>query len=251
VSKADSEIQLQLKQNGPLPKHIAVIMDGNGRWAKERGYPRVKGHKAGVHSVRDVTEACAELGIPNLTLYTFSTENWNRPLAEINALMQLLIKALKREAVTFHDNQISLNAIGDIEKLPSACQRELEEVISDTADYNRMTLTLALSYSGRWDLTHAMRSLAVQIKAGELNPEEIDENLISRHLSTSDFSDPDLLVRTGGERRISNYMLWQSAYTELHFSSVYWPDFRRENLYAAIRDFQERERRFGRVLSES
>ena len=251
MSQTDSDIQRQLKLNGQLPEHIAVIMDGNGRWAKERGFPRVKGHRAGVHSVRDITEACAEMGIPNLTLYTFSTENWNRPLGEINALMQLLIKALKREAVTFHDNEISLNAIGDIAQLPAACQRELEEVISQTSHYDRMTLTLALSYSGRWDLTHAMRALAVQVKAGDLNPKDIDENLISGLLSTSDLPDPDLLVRTGGERRISNYMLWQAAYTELHFSRVFWPDFRREHLYEAIRDFQERERRYGRVLSDS
>jgi len=226
-------------------------MDGNGRWAKERGFLRVKGHSEGVHAVRDVTEACAELGISNLTLYTFSTENWNRPQAEINALMQLLIKALKREAKTFHENNIRLKSIGDVSQLPSACRKELREVISETAKYTGMTLTLALSYSGRWDIVQAMKSIAEKVKTGETDVTDINTELVSSHLSTAECADPDLLIRTGGDRRISNYMLWQMAYTELHFSPVFWPDFRREHLYDAIKDFQDRERRYGRVSDES
>lgn len=251
MSREDSEITQKLKERGPLPKHIAVIMDGNGRWAKERGFPRVKGHKEGVHAVRDITEACAEVGIPNLTLYTFSTENWNRPLLEINALMQLLIKALKRETETFHKNNIRLEAIGDISQLPPACQRELKEVIRDTASYTRMTLTLALSYSGRWDIAQAMKRISEKVEGGDLGSADVDGDLISAHLSTADFPDPDLLIRTGGEHRISNYMLWQMAYTELYFSPIYWPDFRRVHLFEAIQDFQDRERRYGGVLNES
>ncbi|MDG1755091.1 MAG: isoprenyl transferase [Rhodothermales bacterium] len=242
-----SQEMAQLVSNGPLPEHIAIIMDGNGRWAKKRGRTRVHGHKNGVHAVRDVTEACAELGIPNLTLYTFSTENWSRPLTEVNALMQLLIKALKKETATFHDNNIRLRAIGDVGHLPKACQEELEEVIEDTSGYSRMTMTLALSYSGRWEITEAMKHLARRVSDSELTVEDIDQELISDSLSTSYMPDPDLLIRTGGEYRVSNFLLWQLAYTELHFSAQLWPDFRRNDLFEAIRDFQSRERRFGSV----
>jgi len=236
-----------LVANGPLPEHIAIIMDGNGRWAKKRGKTRVHGHKNGVRAVRDVTEACAEVGIQNLTLYTFSTENWNRPLTEVNALMQLLIKALKKEAATFHNNNIRLRAIGDLAQLPSACQKELEEVIQETKAYSRMTLTLALSYSGRWEIAEAAKMLASRVADSDLSPEDIDQELISNTLNTNYMPDPDLLIRTGGEHRISNFLLWQMAYTELHFSPELWPDFRRNHLFEAIRDFQKRERRFGGV----
>jgi undecaprenyl diphosphate synthase len=239
-----------LQQRGPLPKHVAVIMDGNGRWAKERGLPRVEGHRQGVHAVRDTTEACAELGIPHLTLYTFSTENWKRPMSEISALMKLLIQALKREARTFHENDIKLNAIGSIDELPEKAQQELSALIEETKDNTRMTLTLALSYSGKWDLTQAMRSLAVRVREGALDPADIDQDVICNQLSTVAMPDPDLLIRTGGEKRISNYMLWQMAYTELYFTSVFWPDFRRQHLFEAVKDFQDRERRFGGVLTE-
>lgn len=225
-------------------------MDGNGRWAKERGLPRVEGHRQGVHAVRDTTEACAELGIPHLTLYTFSTENWKRPMSEVSALMKLLIQALRREARTFHENDIRLNAIGSIDQLPDKAQAELRSLMEDTASNSRMTLTLALSYSGRWDLTQAMQSLAEQVQRGELAPEDIDQDGICKQLSTASIPDPDLLIRTGGERRISNYMLWQMAYSELFFTPVYWPDFRRQQLFEAVEDFQDRERRFGGVLSE-
>jgi undecaprenyl diphosphate synthase len=239
----------EVQAHGPLPEHIAVIMDGNGRWARHKGLPRVEGHRQGVHAVRDITEACAELGVPHLTLYTFSTENWNRPKAEVSALMKLLINALRREAQTFHDNNIRLGAIGDIGHLPVQAQRELESLMADTESHNRMTLTLALSYSGQWDLTHAMQALGRAVQQGSLDPDAITAHAIAAQLSTNPLPDPDLLVRTGGEQRISNFMLWQLAYTELHFSPVYWPDFRRQHLFAAIRDFQDRERRFGRVLS--
>lgn len=239
----------EIQAHGPLPQHIAVIMDGNGRWARQKGLPRVEGHRQGVHAVRDVTEACAELGVPHLTLYTFSTENWNRPKAEVTALMKLLINALRREAQTFHDNNIRLGAIGDIGHLPAQAQHELKALMAETAHHDRMTLTLALSYSGQWDLTHAMQSMGRDIQAGRLDPDAITPDAVARHLSTWPMPDPDLLIRTGGEQRISNFMLWQMAYTELSFSPVFWPDFRRPHLFAAIRDFQDRERRFGRVLT--
>ena len=224
-------------------------MDGNGRWARERDLPRVEGHRQGVHAVRDTTEACAELGILHLTLYTFSTENWKRPLSEVSALMKLLIQALRREARTFHDNGIRLSAIGSLDQLPGKAQEELRSLIDDTQGYANMTLTLALSYSGRWDVTEAMRALAREIRDGTLNPESITQSLVGEHLSTAGIPDPDLLVRTGGEERISNFMLWQMAYTELHFTPVYWPQFRRQHLFEAIADFQDRERRFGGVLT--
>lgn len=232
---------------GPLPKHIAIIMDGNGRWAKKRGKNRVDGHKHGVHAVRDITEACAELGIEYLTLYTFSTENWNRPALEVNALMHLLIRALKKEAATFHENNIRLKAIGDLSQLPAACQKELAEVMAETASYTRMTLTLALSYSGRWELVEAMKVMGAQIKAGTLSVDSVSDETISKSLNGNFLPDPDLLIRTGGEKRISNFLLWQVAYSELHFSSVFWPDYRRNHLVEAILDFQERERRYGRI----
>lgn len=234
-------------KGGLLPRHIAIIMDGNGRWAKQRGKNRVDGHKHGVHAVRDITEACAELGVEFLTLYTFSTENWNRPALEVNALMHLLIRALKKEAATFHANNIRLKAIGDLSQLPRACQKELEEVMQETAGYSRMTLTLALSYSGRWELVEAMHAIGKRLVDGEMAPESITDETVSEALNSRFLPDPDLLIRTGGEKRISNFLLWQAAYSELHFSPVYWPDYRRNHLVEAILDFQERERRFGRV----
>lgn len=250
LTRPSSDIITELQQRGPLPEHIAVIMDGNGRWARERGFRRVHGHKEGIHAVRDTTEACAELGVSHLTLYTFSTENWNRPAREVNALMQLLINALQKEAQTFHDNNIRLNAVGNVDMLPSGCQDELNALMAETASYDRMTLTLALSYSGKWDITEAVRRIAEDVQEGRISPDDVNEEIISNRLSTAGIPDPDLLIRTGGERRISNYMLWQMAYTELVFASVYWPDFRRNHLFDAIRDFQDRERRFGKVLVE-
>ena len=245
--ETDRGVQQALKERGSLPEHIAIIMDGNGRWASERGQARVQGHRAGARSVRDVTEACAELGVRYLTLYTFSTENWQRPAHEVQALMQLLIRTLRKEAATFHENRIRLQSIGDRSHLPEEARTELEEVIRTTADHERMTLTLALSYSGRWELVDAVRKISRRVQSGDLDPADIDENLMARTLSGGILPEPDLLIRTGGEKRISNFLLWQIAYTELYFTEVFWPDFRRNHLYKAIGDYQDRERRFGRI----
>ena len=244
---ADAEAQEALKLRGQIPRHIAIIMDGNGRWAKQRGKMRVVGHYEGVESVRDITEACAQLGVEHLTLYTFSTENWHRPTSEVEALMTLLIRTVKRERSTLIKNNVQLKAIGDISMLPDACRREFEECIADTADNSRMVLNLALSYSGRWDLVKATREIAEKVQRGELDPENIDDQVISSHLSTADHPDPDLLIRTGGEFRVSNFLLWEIAYSEIYITDQFWPDFRRESLYKAIENFQERDRRFGRV----
>lgn len=246
----DAALQEALRARGDLPVHVAIIMDGNGRWARQRNRPRVVGHREGVNSVRDVTETCAQLGIEYLTLYTFSTENWNRPSSEVNALMKLLIHTIERERQTLLENDVRLRTIGDISMLPSACQRELRKTQEHTQENRRLTLTLALSYSGQWDIVQAVRQIAEDVKAGRLEPEAIDEAVIARHLATADMPDPDLLVRTGGEYRLSNFLLWQAAYTELYITDEFWPDFRREQLYAAIRDYQDRDRRFGRVEAQ-
>jgi len=250
-SGADKELQSALLERGELPEHIAIIMDGNGRWAKERGLRRVQGHREGVESVRDIVEACAQLGVGYLTLYTFSTENWNRPLAEVNALMELLIRTLRKEMETFRKNGIRLQSIGDWSQLPVEAQRELDESITASSENDRLTLVLALSYSGRWEITEAVRTLARRAEGGYLKPEKIDEAMISNALETVTMPDPDLLIRTGGEIRVSNFLLWQIAYAELYFTDIYWPAFRRTELYEAIRDYQNRERRFGRVLERS
>jgi len=233
-----------------LPQHVAVIMDGNGRWAKEHGKPRVWGHRNGVKSVREVTEAAAEIGIPYLTLYAFSTENWNRPKPEVNALMDILVSTIREELATMNKNNIRLGAIGDMDKLPPRTKKALLEGIENTKNNNRMTLTLALNYSARWEITEAMRKVAEKASIGDLKPEEIDEFKVSTFLTTADMPDPELLIRTSGEHRISNFLLWQIAYTELYFSDVYWPDFEREEFFSAILDFQQRERRFGKISEQ-
>jgi len=233
-----------------LPNHVAVIMDGNGRWAKQKRQPRVFGHTNGVESVRQITEASAEIGIKNLTLYAFSTENWNRPKLEINALMTLLVKTLRKEVATLMKNNIRLNAIGEIEKLPGQCHKELLEGIERTKDNDRMTLTLALNYSSRWEITKASKLIAQDVQSGKLNPENIDQECFEKYLATHGMPDPELLIRTSGEHRISNYLLWQIAYTELYFVDKYWPDFRKEDLYQALIDFQNRERRFGKISEQ-
>ncbi|MEY3051076.1 MAG: hypothetical protein RLY31_861 [Bacteroidota bacterium] len=233
-----------------LPRHIAIIMDGNGRWAKERGMPRVFGHRNGVEAVRDTTEACAQLGIQYLTLYAFSTENWNRPALEVNALMGLLVETIKRELKTLHDNSIRLSAIGDLDRLPERSRKTLRDAIDATSGNTRMSLVLALNYSARWELVETTRQLARQVRDGLLNPEDIDDAMFSTALSTSGIPDPELLIRTSGETRISNFLLWQIAYTEFFFTPVRWPDFRREHLYEAIVDFQHRERRFGQTSEQ-
>lgn len=233
-----------------LPRHIAVIMDGNGRWAKEQGKMRVFGHQHGVDAVRNVTEACAELGVEYLTLYAFSTENWNRSSFEVDALMTLLTQALKTEVKTLNDNNIRLDAVGDLTRLPKLQYNALMSAIENTKDNTRMTLTLCLSYSGRWELTETVKKIAGKVKNGELNPEDINENMVSDNLATSYMPDPELLIRTSGEIRISNFLLWQLAYSELYFTKKYWPDFSKEDLYEAIIDYQSRERRFGKTSEQ-
>jgi undecaprenyl diphosphate synthase len=230
-----------------IPTHIAVIMDGNGRWAQENGMERFMGHKEGVVSVRKIVEAGGQLGIKYLTVYTFSTENWNRPREEVDALMALMITAVRRETKDLMANNVRLHTIGDIDRLPPLTRRELDACIDETKNNTGLNLILALSYSSKWELTEAVRKIARQVKDGTLQIAQINEQVISNHLTTKDIPDPDLLIRTGGEFRISNYLLWQSAYAEFYFTDTYWPDFREENLYAAIIDYQKRERRFGKT----
>jgi len=228
-----------------LPKHVAIIMDGNGRWAKNKGAARVFGHKNAIKAVRDVTEGCAELGVEYLTLYAFSTENWSRPKFEVSALMELLVSTLTSEMKTLMDNSVRLETIGDTESLPKKCQRELKEAMEKTSKNTGMTLVLALSYSGRWDLTQATKAIALDVSRGKINAENIDQELIDKYLNTSGIPDPELLIRTSGEQRISNFLLWQMAYTEFFITDTLWPDFRKEHLYKALIAYQERERRFG------
>ncbi|MBI9035739.1 MAG: isoprenyl transferase [Bacteroidales bacterium] len=233
-----------------LPRHIAIIMDGNGRWAKQRGKLRVFGHENGVRSVREASEAAAELGVENMTLYAFSTENWNRPKSEVDALMKLLVRTISKETKTLNDNNIRLEAIGDLSSLNSNIYDELMDAIQKTSQNTRMTLTLALSYSSRWELTDAVKTIAQEVANGSLKIEDICQDTISNHLTTANYPDPELLIRTSGESRISNFLLWQIAYAELYFTPVLWPDFRREDLYEAILSFQNRERRFGKTSEQ-
>lgn len=228
-----------------LPKHIAIVMDGNGRWAKEKGKLRVFGHKHGVISVKDVIEGATEIGIQNVTLYAFSTENWNRPKLEVTAIMEILISTINRETKTLVDNNVKLNVIGNINALPEICQRELNQAMQKTAHNNRLTLTLALSYSARWDIANAAKNIAIAVKNGELNVNDINEEIFSSYLNTHNLPDPELMIRTSGEHRISNYLLWELAYAELYFTPKLWPDFRREDFFEAIYNYQKRERRFG------
>lgn len=246
-NSSDKKSQDMLIEQGQVPSHIAIIMDGNGRWAKSRGNIRTQGHKAGVDSVRDITEACAQIGVKYLTLYAFSTENWGRPKMEVNALMRLLARSLRQEAENLNENNIRLETIGQIDRFPKKCQRELKEAMELTKDNDRLQLCLALSYSGRWDITEAVKKLAHQVKDGDIEPEDINDEMISAHLSTADIPDPELIIRTSGEYRLSNFLLWQLAYSELYITETYWPDFRRKELYKAIQSFQKRERRFGKI----
>lgn len=233
-----------------LPRHVAVIMDGNGRWAKQQGKIRTFGHKHGVNAVRETTEAAAELGIEYLTLYAFSTENWSRPKFEIDALMQLLVGTISSEMKTLMKNDIRLMTIGDTDNLPSRVAKNLRKAIEETANNKRMTLVLALSYSSRWEITRAMKLVAEKVKSGLIDPADINESTVSEHLCTKSIPDPELLIRTSGEYRISNYLLWQIAYAELYFTTKLWPDITREDFYDAIINFQGRERRFGRVSEQ-
>lgn len=233
-----------------LPKHIAIIMDGNGRWAKKRGALRVFGHKSAVKSVREVTENCAELGIQYLTLYAFSTENWSRPKYEVNTLMKLLVSTIRKEIKTLLDNNVRLTTIGNLTSLPNSCQNELQEAIRLTKNNTGLNLILALSYGGRWDILEAVKKIAQEVQENNLNPESINESLFENYLSTQNVPDPELLIRTSGELRISNFLLWQIAYSELYISSILWPDFRKEHLYEAIISYQSRERRFGKTSEQ-
>jgi undecaprenyl diphosphate synthase len=233
-----------------LPRHIAVIMDGNGRWARQRGKERIFGHENGVTSVRDTVEAAAELGVPYLTFYAFSTENWCRPKKEVETLMQLLVEAIRNETPKLNENGVKLGAIGNLKALPPRCRQELQQAIELTAHNNRLLVNVALSYSSRWEMVNAAQKIAQKVQAGELKPEEIDEQLIDDHLETAGIPDPDLLIRTSGELRISNFLLWQIAYSELYFTPVLWPDFRKKHFFQAIIDYQRRERRFGKTVEQ-
>ncbi len=233
-----------------LPQHIAIIMDGNGRWAKKQGAMRVFGHRNAIKAVRDTTEACAELGIKYLTLYAFSTENWSRPKAEVFALMELLVSTIRSETSTLMKNNVRLLAIGDLKNLPENCQRELAEAMEITRANTGLSLVLALSYSGRWEITEAIRKITADIQAGTLQNEQITDQLVSEYMTTKGIPDPELLVRTSGEMRISNFLLWQIAYTELYICETLWPDFRKEHLYEAIYSYQQRERRFGKISEQ-
>ena len=229
-----------------LPRHVAIIMDGNGRWAKERGYDRIFGHQNGVTSVREVTEAAAEIGIEYLTLYAFSTENWSRPQSEVDALMELLIDTIEKETPTLNKNNVRLMAIGDLSRMPGNAGEKLQRCINQTAGNTGLALVLALSYSSRWEITNAMKEICREIQSGKYNIEDINDEMISNHLTTQSIPDPDLMIRTSGEVRISNFLLWQLAYTELYFTQTHWPAFRKDNFYQAIYEFQQRERRFGK-----
>ena len=228
-----------------LPKHIAIIMDGNGRWAKQHGRPRIFGHHAGVKSVREMNEACLDLGVQHLTLYTFSTENWKRPIDEVSGIMTLLSQTIKRETKTFLKNGVRLDVIGDIDRMPWPLADQLQRAMEDTSQGDRMVLHLALSYSGRWDITNAARKMAQEIKDGLLQPSDITEDTFANYLATAGTPDPELLIRTSGEYRISNFLMWQLAYSELYFTDVHWPDFSKEELIKACEAYSKRDRRFG------
>jgi undecaprenyl diphosphate synthase len=243
----DLKANIDLKR---LPKHIAIIMDGNGRWAKQQGEDRIFGHQNGVASVREATETCAELGIEYLTLYAFSTENWNRPQEEVNALMELLVNTISAETPTLNKNNIRLDAIGNLKSLPGSCYDELMEAKAKTANNTRMTLVLALSYSAKWEIINAVKEIASKAEKKEIQINDINEELFSKHLCTPGIPDPELMIRTSGEHRISNFLLWQLAYSEFYFTEKLWPDFRKDDLYSAIIDYQNRERRFGKTSEQ-
>ncbi len=233
-----------------LPRHIAIIMDGNGRWAKEKGKNRLYGHYSGVESVRDIVEGCAELNIGYLTLYAFSTENWDRPKDEVTGLMELLVQTIREEVATLNKNNIRLHVIGNMDMLPLSALMELKGACGDTENNTGLNLIMALSYSSRWEIINAVKNISMEIEKGKLNPEEITDDLFKQYLCTSLFPDPELMIRTSGEYRISNFLLYQLAYSELYFTETLWPDFRKENLYVALLDYQNRERRFGKTSEQ-
>lgn len=249
-TNVESHLPEQLKKSGEIPCHIAIIMDGNGRWAKSKGLPRFAGHRVGVDSVREIVKGCVELGVKYLTLYTFSTENWNRPKEEVSTLMKLLLKTLRREINDLHKNNVRLLAIGDLKSLPEAVQKQLYESIEKTKNNKKLNLILALNYGGRWEIIEAVKQMVKDAKKDLVNLKDIDDELINSYLTTKNIPDPDLLIRTSGEFRISNFLLWQIAYTEFIISDDYWPDFRKDQLYNAVKQFQKRERRFGKLSEQ-
>ena len=250
LSRAELNLVDEVKEKGNIPRHIAIIMDGNGRWAKKRNLPRVAGHKRGVDTVRQIVETCVALGVEILTLYSFSTENWKRPEEEVSALMRLIVKSLKNEIDELNSNNVRLTAIGDIKSMPEIVQKELQQAFNKTAGNKKLTLNLALSYSGRWELVEAIKNISEQVSSGNLKPKDITEGLISQYLTTAEMPDPDLLIRSSGEFRISNFLLWQIAYSEIFVTDVLWPDFKCKHLIEAVEDYQKRERRFGKVSEQ-
>jgi undecaprenyl diphosphate synthase len=245
-NKDNKTFSLELDMNN-IPKHIAIIMDGNGRWAKERNLPRTIGHKAGIETIRDIVRECSKLGVKYLTLYAFSTENWRRPVDEVNTLMKLLVEYLRGEFEELHSNNVIINSIGDISKLPQLCQKELRVAYEKTKNNKGLILNLALNYGGRDDITNAFKKMYKDIKFGRLKEDDISEQVISRYLYTAGIPDPDIIIRPSGEQRLSNFLLWQCAYSEFWTSNIKWPDFRKEHLHQAISDYQKRDRRFGGV----
>ncbi len=241
---------MSLINKDKVPQHIAIIMDGNGRWAKQQGEDRIFGHHEGVNSVREIVEAAAEAGVKYLTLYAFSTENWNRPKEEVDALMELLVATISIETPQLHKNKVKLEAIGNLKSLPRACFNELQESINTTKNNTGLTLILALSYSSKWEITNSVKEIAERVAEGKLNPNDITEETISSLLCTTKYPDPELMIRTSGEHRISNFLLWQLAYAEFYFTDKLWPDFRKDDFYEAIRSYQSRERRFGKTSEQ-
>jgi len=247
IRPEDKDKQIEIINIGKLPKHVAIIMDGNGRWAIEQGLPRIAGHKQGIESVRDIVKASSQIGVKFLTLYAFSLENWKRPATEVNGLMKLLEIYLKQEIDELDANNVKLNTIGKISSLPSVVQKLLKDSIERTKENDGLTLTLALSYSGRWDIVRAVQMIGLDVRRGKISPEDINEDLFSSYLLTNNLPDSDLLIRTSGEMRLSNFLLWEMAYGEIYITNNYWPEFRREDLYLALENFMNRERRFGKT----
>jgi len=248
--KEENDLLNKIKEKGNLPVHIAIIMDGNGRWAKSKGLPRIAGHREGINSVREIVETAAELGIGHLTLYTFSIENWKRPRKEVSALMTLLMKTVRKELDKLMKNNIRLTTIGNLSDLPPKAREEMQEAIEKTKKNTGLNLNLALSYSGRLEIINAIKKIAIDVKKNKISNDVINEKLISKYLWTFDMPDPDLLIRTSGEARISNFLLWQLAYSEIYITSILWPDFRKREFYEAIIEYQSRERRFGKVSEQ-
>ncbi|MFA6571331.1 MAG: isoprenyl transferase [Bacteroidota bacterium] len=250
IEKDDKHLQDEVNDLGKLPKHIAVIMDGNGRWAVERNLSRTEGHQEGIESVRDIVKASSQIGIEYLTLYAFSIENWKRPATEVGILMKLLEHFLRQELNELHKNNVRMNTIGKLSSLPKVVQKLLHESIETTKDNTGLTLTLALSYSGRWDIVRAVQMMALDVRRGKVSPEDISESLFSTYLQTMTIPDPDLLIRTSGEMRLSNFLLWEMAYSEIYITDKFWPEFRRKDLYSALHDYMTRERRFGMTSAQ-